>query len=268
MHVHHLDCCTMCPLGGAALWGQPARLVGHVLAIETPRDGIVLVDTGVGLADRADPVGRLGQVARFSGLSSAESGAAIRQLERLGFAASDVRHIVTTHFDFDHAGGIGDFPDATVHLLEDEQRAALAPPTAFERRRYRAAHVQAVQRWQTYPGTGEPWRGFGAAQRLHGLVDDILIVPLVGHTRGHAAVAVPRGDGFLLHCGDAYFRRDAVLGRPAPLGPRLFERLAAWDWARVRQNHARIAGAMADPSLTVICAHDPTELARAVEGAS
>ena len=35
---------------------------------------------------------------------------ALKQLEALGFAAGDVRHIVTTHLDLDHAGGLPDFP--------------------------------------------------------------------------------------------------------------------------------------------------------------
>jgi glyoxylase-like metal-dependent hydrolase (beta-lactamase superfamily II) len=261
MHVHHLDCCSMCPLGGAWAWGTPATLVGHVLLVETARDGLLLVDTGIGLDDRATPGRRLGPVAAVAGVDRDPARAAIRQVEALGYAASDVRHIVLTHFDFDHAGGVADFPDATVHLLEAEHAAATAPPTFMEGQRYRRPHVDAVRHWQTYDGTGEPWHGFGAAQRLVGLHDEILLVPLVGHSRGHAAVAVPDGDGFLLHCGDAYFRRDVVLGRPAPFGPRLFERLAAWDWARVRQNHARLAEAMADPTLTVISAHDPTEFA-------
>lgn len=258
MRVHHLDCCTLCPLGGAALWGHPAHLVGHVLAIETPRDGIVLVDTGIGLEDTADPR-RLGLLGRLGVFPRNPAGTAIRQLEGLGLSASDVQHVVLTHFDLDHAGGIADFPNATVHLLDSERQAACHPPTRAERERYRRPHVRAVRHWQTYAGTGEPWHGFGAAQRLTDLHDDLLLVPLIGHTRGHAAVAVPSESGWLLHAGDAYFRRDGLLGLPSPVGPRLFERLAAWDWERVRANHARLAHALRDPDLTVFCAHDPTE---------
>jgi glyoxylase-like metal-dependent hydrolase (beta-lactamase superfamily II) len=36
------------------------------------------------------------------------------QVQRLGFDPRDVRHIVLTHLDFDHAGGLDDFPHATV----------------------------------------------------------------------------------------------------------------------------------------------------------
>ena len=42
----------------------------------------------------------------------------------LGFSPDDVRHIVLTHLDFDHAGGIEDFPNARVHVLAREREAA------------------------------------------------------------------------------------------------------------------------------------------------
>ncbi len=35
-----------------------------------------------------------------------EEDTALRQIEAMGFSASDVRHIVLTHMDFDHAGGL------------------------------------------------------------------------------------------------------------------------------------------------------------------
>ena len=60
MKVHHLDCCTMCPVAGRWL-NEERRMVAHCLLVETD-GGLVLVDTGIGLADVADPRGRLGGV--------------------------------------------------------------------------------------------------------------------------------------------------------------------------------------------------------------
>ena len=48
-----------------------------------------------------------------------------RQVEALGYSARDVRHIVVTHLDPDHAGGLSDFPDAEVHIFRAEHKAAM-----------------------------------------------------------------------------------------------------------------------------------------------
>ena len=69
-----------------------------------------------------------------------EEETAVRQIEALGFSPSDVRHIVITHLDFDHAGGLEDFPNATVHLMDAEFSAATGPRRGFvPRSRYLAA---------------------------------------------------------------------------------------------------------------------------------
>ncbi len=128
MRIHHLSCGTMCPLGGR-LWDgfspflQPAKIICHCLLIETEA-GLVLVDTGFGLADVRNPE-RLNPLFRVANrIKLREENTALRQIEARGFAAADVRHIILTHLDFDHAGGIEDFPDATVHVLEAELGAA------------------------------------------------------------------------------------------------------------------------------------------------
>jgi len=97
------------------------HLTCHCLLVET-NSGLVLVDTGFGLQDVRDPRGRLSRF--FLGLLSPtfrEEMTAVRQIERLGFSPRDVRHIIMTHLDFDHAGGLDDFPEVTVHMLQDER---------------------------------------------------------------------------------------------------------------------------------------------------
>ncbi|MGZ3407905.1 MAG: MBL fold metallo-hydrolase, partial [Polyangia bacterium] len=77
------------------------KMVCHVLAIESD-DGIVLVDTGLGMPDVATPKERLGR--DFVAITRPRCDAsetAIAQLKALGFSAKDVRHIVVTHLDLD-----------------------------------------------------------------------------------------------------------------------------------------------------------------------
>ncbi|MBI4953814.1 MAG: MBL fold metallo-hydrolase [Myxococcales bacterium] len=278
--VHHLNCGTMRPPsarlvhGAGSLFG-PARMVCHCLLVEAP-DGLVLVDTGLGCADIADPHARLGgfflSVVRPV-LDGEET--ALAHVERLGFAARDVRHIVLTHLDLDHAGGLADFPDAEVHVFAAEHAAASAPRTLNERQRYRPAQWSHGARFTLHQASGERWQGFESVRAV--VEPSVLIVPVEGHTRGHAAVALETPDGWLLHCGDAYFHHDELRTPPrCPAGLRLFQSaLAVDDGARVR-NQARLRALACGPSgralgrerVTLFSAHDPVELARHAPGAA
>jgi glyoxylase-like metal-dependent hydrolase (beta-lactamase superfamily II) len=52
---------------------------------------------------------------------------AYMQIKELGFNPQDVRHILVTHLDLDHAGGLSDFPEAKVHIFAPEFEAAMNP---------------------------------------------------------------------------------------------------------------------------------------------
>ncbi len=267
--VHHLSCLTMCPLGGR-LWNEHGKLVCHCLLVETA-EGLVLVDTGLGVAAFAD-------LRRFSGPAfrgvyrpvHEPDASAVRQVERLGYAVDDVRHIVLTHLDVDHAGGLADFPNATVHVSADERRAAEEPRTFFERQRYVPAQWAHDVRWQLHEVKGERWYGFPCVRDLPGLPPEILLVPLVGHTRGHCGVAVDVGGRWLLHCGDAYFHKDEMDAADpwCPAALRLHQRLMAVDDVARRRNQARLRELQrgVGDGVTVLCAHDPDDLARLRQG--
>ena len=51
---------------------------------------------------------------------------------------------------------------------------------------------------------------FDSVRDLAGIGPEILMVPLLGHTLGHAGVAVREDTGWLLLAGDAYFDHDEL----------------------------------------------------------
>jgi glyoxylase-like metal-dependent hydrolase (beta-lactamase superfamily II) len=279
MRVHHLNCGTDCPLGGALFDGDSRALTGHLvchcLLLETERDGLVLIDTGYGLRDVRAPHGRDARITRtmraLLNIRLREEETAFRQIEALGLVPADVRHIVLTHLDFDHAGGLEDFPQATVHLMERELAAANGPRRSFvSRHRYRPAQFDDVHDWRRYVGGGSAWFGFETVRDLDGLPPEILMVPLPGHTWGHAAIAVNTAAGWLLHAGDAYFYRGEMRGdrRRCTPGLRAYQTMMEVERAQRLHNQERLRRLSVDhrSEVRVFCAHDHVELERCRSG--
>jgi glyoxylase-like metal-dependent hydrolase (beta-lactamase superfamily II) len=264
--VHHLNCATMCPRGARFLAGsggllEPSPIVAHCLLVEEGEE-LVLVDTGLGTGDLADPK-RLGRMFRGAVRPECrEEEPALRRVEALGLDPRDVRHVVVTHLDVDHAGGLGDFPDAEVHVFAPELAAAQAPPLR-ERSRYVAAQWSHGPRWVSHEVEGDRWFGFDSVRLLPGLDVEIAMVPLVGHSTGHACVAVSTSGGWLLHCGDAFFHRDEVRTPPwCPPGLRLFQNVVGHDNGVRRRNQERLRELAREQGegVRLFCAHDPVQL--------
>jgi glyoxylase-like metal-dependent hydrolase (beta-lactamase superfamily II) len=64
-----------------------------------------------------------------------------------------VRHIVITHFDGDHIGGIPDFPEAQIHVTAAEALGAMRAPTRGERFRFRPVRGRTDPRSSNTPRT-------------------------------------------------------------------------------------------------------------------
>jgi len=270
MRIHHLSLGSMCPYGGRFVSGERGRaqVVCHGLLIEGS-DGLVLVETGMGTEDMRHPYRRLGVPFTLAFRVQADvKNAALHRIRELGHDPADVRHITVTHLDLDHAGGLPDFPEAEVHVLEREHAVALNPALR-DRARYRHRfHFAHGPKWKTYGTGGDSWFGFESVRILPGIEPEILMIPLPGHSHGHTGIAVRDGDGWLLHCGDAYFNRSEMQTPPScPPGLKIFQRAMSADNAARLANQERLRELAANhgQEVRIFCAHDHVELRREQE---
>lgn len=263
--VHHLNCGSFC-LYCAPFFGQrglKAELVCHCLLLETDQ-GLVLIDTGLGVQDYLHPKKRLG--ALISTLGTIQSNinlTAISQIQRLGFKPSDVKHILVTHLDFDHAGGISDFPNAMVHILSSEFNAT-QNFNYKNKIRYKSEQLKQHRYWNFIePAFGESWYQLSKVQGFKIFQDEILMIPLLGHTEGHCGIAIKQKEHWLLFCGDAYYSHQQLNPKTKLPALELTERLFAHDNLQRIESLKQIQLlAQNQPQIEIICAHDPIEFRR------
>ena len=206
LRVHTLNCGFLQPRLHAirqriSPWWPAEGVPCRCWLVETV-GGLVLVDTGIGLIDIAVPWRRLGLkwLALFETPTNPENTAAY-QIRKQGYALADVRHIVVTHLHSEHTGGLADFPDAYVHVhSRATEIVAAGTKTSW---RYRHQHWAHHPHWEPWQEGNVAWFGMRGVQRIVGIPEDILLVPLPGHDLGHSGVAVRTERGWWLHAGDA-----------------------------------------------------------------
>jgi glyoxylase-like metal-dependent hydrolase (beta-lactamase superfamily II) len=243
MIVHHLGCAAI-PFPGMPPELPPIPC--HVLLLQTEA-GLVLVDAGFAVADHLD--------SDFPGPIEFSTR---RQVEGRGFAAADVTDIVVTHMDGDHIGGLVDFPRARVHVTAVEHAAAVHGDYDPAESRYRPRDWAHGPLFELYSGPGE-------AEVLgltgHVVAPGITLVPMPGHTRGHAIVVVENGDEVIVHAGDASFDAS-VHGSFAEIEfLRELERGTSLLPERLPENHRELARLAGLPGVTVVNTHDARLLA-------
>jgi glyoxylase-like metal-dependent hydrolase (beta-lactamase superfamily II) len=238
-------------------------MVCHCLLVETDK-GLVLIDTGFGTQDYLHPQARLGKL--FSKVSAIQFDftlTAVAQIQQLGFQPSDVKHILVSHLDLDHAGGISDFPQATIHILSSEYNAA-QKLSVMNKLRYRPQQFKNHRHWNFLePKNGESWFNFHKVQGFHIFNDEILLIPLLGHTTGHCGIAIKQHNGWVFFCGDAYYSHlELDPNHKLPLLDKLERLFAENNTARLKTLSEIQRLAHNEPRIEIICAHDPVELDR------
>jgi glyoxylase-like metal-dependent hydrolase (beta-lactamase superfamily II) len=276
MKIHHLNCGTFCPIVGKTLakkinfLKEKTTLVCHCLLIELP-DGLVLIDTGLGVQD----VCNSNQFSQNLFLRSIAkpmldiNETAFHQIVKLGFSPNDVKHIIVTHLDSDHAGGIEDFPNAMVHLMEAEWIGAYQSKKIKNMARYFAKKPPKNTNWAKYNTQGETWNGFDAVKELKGLPAEILLIPLPGHTDGHAGIAINNGAENLFFVGDSYMHRSQLLKQKTPAYIPTYNKIIQTDLMLFTHNLNRLSELQDNnKDLKIFCSHDRHEFNCMCSGAN
>ena len=169
-----------------------------VMVIEHPRNGLVLVSTGL------SPQPRAGAEPAFESLSSILfSTTAVRgqplkaQMQAAGIKPDKVRWIILPTLRFYHTGNLVGFPEARVIVSKSEIEHARSPST-----NYNQSEFAAVANWKYIDfEVAKPLATFPAAVDLFG-DGSFMLLNSAGVTPGGVAVLVRLSERPLLVAGD------------------------------------------------------------------
>jgi glyoxylase-like metal-dependent hydrolase (beta-lactamase superfamily II) len=87
------------------------------------------------------------------------------------------------------------------------------------------------------------------------------MIPLAGHTEGHAGVAIETPQGWLLNAGDAYFHRHEMDRHPhCTPGLAAYQRMMEVDREERLANQDRLRELSHQRrGVRIFCSHDPIE---------
>lgn len=171
------------------------------LLVDTDR-GPILVDTGLGLGEYADPTW-MAQLFRVITVMPFDEGeAAVHQIRQLGYKPEDIQHILLTHMHFDHCSGLADFPNARVHVHRREYEAftdgRIGQWTEFA---YFPRYIAHQPEFVLYDQVDSRWYDFDAI-RLP-FEPEMYFIPLFGHSRGLCGVAIKAKTGWVFQASDS-----------------------------------------------------------------
>lgn len=196
MTIHLLNCFTC-----NARWPSSLKTGMACLLVETDQ-GLVLVDTGLGLDDYADPAWMTRMFRVITIVPFDPNEAAVNQVRRLGYNPEDVRHIILTHMHFDHCSGLPDFPHAKVHVHRREYEAFTDNKILhFDEYAYNPRYIAHQPDFVLYETVDAKWFDFDAI-RLP-FEPEMYFIPLHGHSRGHCGVAIKTSSGWFFQAGDS-----------------------------------------------------------------
>lgn len=228
------------------------QVTTSALLVRHPK-GDVLIDTGMSENVEHDASELVGW-SRFVFNHTAGSNEPSRRLdEQLADLKAQPIGIVLSHAHADHAGGLGEVPQAPIWVAKEELDLARTNlehgPTVIPR------HARAIlergiaipftnKRWAIYP---QHWDVFGDGS--------LVIVPTKGHTPGSVSTFINLGTTRLFHVGDLINLQESISRAvPKSLAMRTF---TDDDVEATNLEVAKLVELQrVDPSLWILPAHD------------
>jgi len=178
------------------------------------------------------------QARRRTLLRTASEGVAL-----LGVDPENVADVIVTHFHYDHAGGVNQFPKATFHVQDQEMHFATGRDMtrkAFNHA-FNVRHIQELvdrvfaQRVTFHDGDTE-------------LAPGLTLHLIGGHTRGLQVVRIETGNRVVVLASDAsHYWANMNEGRPFPIVDDLSKMIQGWETLKE----------LAGPEGVIVPGHDP-----------
>jgi glyoxylase-like metal-dependent hydrolase (beta-lactamase superfamily II) len=196
MTIHLMNCFTC-----NARW--PSKLkTGMVCLLIESDQGLLLVDTGLGLDEYVHPSWMTRMFRIITVLSFDPNEAAVNRIKALGYNPADVKHILLTHMHFDHISGLPDFPHAKVHVHRREYDSFTDGRLLhWTDMAYIPRYIAHQPEFVLYETLDSKWYDFDAI-RLP-FTPEMYFIPLFGHSHGQCGLAIKTSNGWFLHAADS-----------------------------------------------------------------
>lgn len=131
-----------------------------------------------------------------------------QQLDAAGFAP--IQHIILSHSHWDHASGVGDFPQAQVFVSEDEL-LTLAQPSTGAGGTWPSQVADPAIHWSPLMFQPRAYKGYAHSLDLFN-DGSVVLVTMPGHTAGSIGMFVTVDSGTCyFFIGDVAWKTDAVM---------------------------------------------------------
>jgi len=207
-----------------------AAAIDFVVFVAACGDDVVVIDTGF-----SREAGK--RRGRELDLSAADA------VRTVGLDPAAVRHVVLSHLHYDHAGNIGEFPDAQVLLQKAELEYAAGPAMRHHRLNhfFEVDDVVAVIR-RLFAG------GVTLVEGDHDLLPGFALHLVAGHTRGLQVARIHTARGWVvLACDGVHYFDNLTERNPFP---------ALVDLQEVLDGYERIEALASSPA-HIVPGHDP-----------